>query len=77
MVCTVLLCRTIQSNGGQYGQQAAGEFIKLICRERFSTDLVRHLINPTTDGGGDDDDDGDDYDDDDDGDDYDDDDDYD
>ena len=25
------------------------EFIKLICRERFSTDLVRHLINPTTD----------------------------
>ena len=34
-----------------------GEFIKLICRERFSTDLVRHLINPTNDGGDDDDDD--------------------
>ena len=31
------------------------EFIKLICRERFSTDLVRHLINPTNDGGDDDD----------------------
>ena len=55
MVCTVLLCRTIQSNGGQYGQQAAGEFIKLICRERFSTDLVCHLINPTTCGDDDDD----------------------
>ena len=32
------------------------EFIKLICRERFSTDLVRHLINPTNDAGDDDDD---------------------
>ena len=37
------------------------EFIKLICRERFSTDLVRHLINPTNDGGEDDDDDDDYY----------------
>ena len=58
--------RTIWSDAG-------GEFfIKLICRERFSTDLVRHLINPTTDGGEDDNNDYDDDDDDDDDGDYDD-----
>ena len=52
------ICRTVyydvksivETNRGQYGPTLrTGEFIKLICGERFFTDLVRYLINPTTD----------------------------